>query len=74
MLTEIKARDSRCEKCNKFSHCNNNELVCIEKFWEIKHSLQECRSALWRIKDILDASVYPREYEIYDIIEQILGE
>ena len=28
-----------CEKCNKFSHCNNNDLICISKY---KAKEQEC--------------------------------
>lgn len=28
-----------CEKCNKFSHCNNNDLICISKY---KTKEQEC--------------------------------
>lgn len=73
-MTEIKARDNRCEKCSRFSHCNNNELVCLEKFWEVKCLSQEARSALWRIKDIIDNNVFPNYYEIYNVVEQVLGE
>ena len=74
MIKEIKARDSKCEKCNRFSHCNNNELVCISKFNEVKYLLEESNSALLDIKNILDNSVYPNECDIYDIIELVLGE
>lgn len=28
-----------CEKCNKFSHCNNNELICISRY---RAKEQEC--------------------------------
>ena len=28
-----------CINCNKFSHCNNNDLICISKY-KIKE--QEC--------------------------------
>lgn len=24
--------NDNCEKCNKFSHCNNNDLICISKY------------------------------------------
>lgn len=34
-----KIRDEKCQNCNRFSHCNNNELVCISKY-RIKY--QEC--------------------------------
>lgn len=56
-MIEIKARDSRCEKCSRFSHCNNNELVCLEKFWEVKQLLEQSNSALLAIKELLDNNV-----------------
>lgn len=31
--------NEKCEKCNKFSHCNNNELICISRY---RAKEQEC--------------------------------
>lgn len=42
----VEARDGYCEKCAKFSHCNNNDLVCIAKFNKLKNKLE-------RIKNII---------------------
>lgn len=36
---EIKIRDAACEKCSRFSHCNNNSLVCITKFKKLEEQL-----------------------------------
>lgn len=32
-----------CEKCNKFSHCNNNELICISKYEEKEQECEELK-------------------------------
>lgn len=73
-MIEIKARDNRCEKCSRFSHCNNNELVCTEKFWEVKQLLEQSNSALLAIKELLDNNVWIPPYRVYDIIESVLGD
>lgn len=43
-----------CLNCNKFSHCNNNDLICISKYEvkeqeceELKQELQEVKDELW---------------------------
>ena len=50
-----------CLNCNKFSHCNNNDLICISKYKvkeqeceeltqrleEVKQELQEVKEELW---------------------------
>lgn len=43
-MSEINARDLQCENCRKFSHCNNNELVCISKFKQLKAENEELRA------------------------------
>lgn len=43
-MREINARDLQCENCRKFSHCNNNELVCISKFKQLKVENEELRA------------------------------
>lgn len=35
-MSEITVRDEKCENCAKFSHCNNNDLVCISRFQQLK--------------------------------------
>lgn len=45
-------RPKRCQKCNRFSHCNNNELVCLEKFREVKQLLED--SEYDKYKQIID--------------------
>lgn len=77
MVTEIKARDSRCEKCSRFSHCNNNELVCIEKFWEVKQLLEDseyannCLNGRF-LNQTNNCNFYEKEYNKYkQIIDEI---
>ncbi len=74
MKKEIKARDSKCENCNKLSHCNNNELVCIEKFSQVKEMLQESNSVLLQIHQLLNNNVWIPPYRVYHIIESVLGD
>lgn len=31
--------NKKCEKCNKFSHCNNNDLICKSKYGTLKQAL-----------------------------------
>ena len=38
-----------CEKCNKFSHCNNNDLICISKY---KAKEQECEELKEKVKEL----------------------
>lgn len=40
-MCRVTARDSRCEHCSRFSHCNNNDLVCLSKFRELERILDE---------------------------------
>lgn len=38
--------DASCSNCNKFSHCNNNDLICISKYKEKEQELQEVKEEL----------------------------
>ena len=40
---------AECEKCNRFSHCNNNELVCKSKYNEIYRQADTYKSKLEQI-------------------------
>lgn len=35
-----------CEKCSKFSHCNNNNLICISRYRAKQQECEELRSEL----------------------------
>lgn len=36
-----------CLKCNKFSHCNNNDLICISRY---RAKQRECESQKQRLE------------------------
>ena len=38
-----------CEKCNKFSHCNNNDLICISKYKAKEQECEELRRSITKI-------------------------
>ena len=38
-----------CEKCNKFSHCNNNDLICISKYKTKEQECEELRRSITKI-------------------------
>ena len=31
--------NKKCEKCSRFSHCNNNGLICKSKYGTLKQAL-----------------------------------
>lgn len=37
----VNIRDEKCIKCAKFSHCNNNGLVCISKFKALEQEYEQ---------------------------------
>lgn len=43
-----------CEKCNKFSYCNNNDLICISKYKTKEQECEELKQTLAEIKDIAE--------------------
>ena len=38
-----------CERCNKFSHCNNNDLICISKYKAKEQECEELRRSITKI-------------------------
>ena len=50
-----------CANCNKFSHCNNNDLICISKY-KIKE--QECEKLKKRLES------FQKDYsKLYQVVE-----
>ena len=50
-----------CINCNKFSHCNNNNLICISKY-KIKE--QECEKLKKRLES------FQKDYsKLYQVVE-----
>lgn len=50
-----------CINCNKFSHCNNNDLICISKY-KIKE--QECEELKKRLES------FQKDYsKLYQVVE-----
>ena len=56
--------DVSCSNCNKFSHCNNNNLICISKY-EAKE--QECEKLnsdnRYFVNKIISLELLTDEYE-----------
>lgn len=50
-----KIRDEKCENCNRFSHCNNNELVCISKYRVKYQELEQVKQENKRLLEIINA-------------------
>ncbi len=50
-----KIRDEKCENCNRFSHCNNNELVCISKYRVKYQKLEQVKQENKRLLEIINA-------------------
>mgnify|MGYP003469636791 CR=1 FL=1 len=50
-----------CINCNKFSHCNNNDLICISKY---KIKKQECEKLKKRLES------FQKDYsKLYQVVE-----
>lgn len=65
-MSEIRIRDNSCENCAKFSHCNNNDLVCIRKFQQIKAENKELCSAIEHsFKEQSDRNIETLQDDIY---------
>lgn len=45
-----------CLNCNKFSHCNNNDLICISKYKEKEQECEELKKEQSEIKKYLGIS------------------
>lgn len=47
---------TRCEEhCNKFSHCNNNDLICVSKY---RAKERECESLREQLDDLQENCPY----------------
>lgn len=38
--------NDNCLKCNKFSHCNNNDLICISRYRAKERKIEDLKSEL----------------------------
>lgn len=53
--------NEKCEKCNKFSHCNNNGLICKSRYGTLKQAL-----------DIIDAIAAEKYLDSYtDLVKKL---
>lgn len=55
--------DESCSNCNKFSHCNNNGLICVSRY---RAKEQECEELKFTIKhtgllDLMNENVQLRK-------------
>lgn len=85
-MNKIDIRDLQCENCRKFSHCNNNDLVCITKFQQLKAENEKLKYFLDKIRDeeLSNLDIEWDEYEtncintdysnIINLVEKALGE
>ena len=39
----------KCENCNKFSHCNNNNLVCVSEYNKLYKTLTEIKEIVYEL-------------------------
>lgn len=72
-----------CEKCNKFSHCNNNNLICISKYKTKEQECEELRRSITEIfaclikanrtNKIVDTLWVDNITTLWDYIAQTLG-
>lgn len=51
-------RPKRCQKCNRFSHCNNNDLYCLSVARDILYKQQEENEYEWHIIEADENCVY----------------
>ena len=56
----------KCENCNKFSHCNNNNLVCMSEYNKLYKTLTE-------IKEIAKAESYLSPQSTRLLVHNILN-
>ena len=65
-----------CEKCNKFSHCNNNDLICISKYKAKEQECEELKEDRERWKSNFNGKVSAIEGLLHqlDQLKQTLAE
>lgn len=59
-----------CEKCNKFSHCNNNDLICISKYKTKEQEYEELKEDRERWKSNFNGKVSAIE-ELLQQLDQL---
>ena len=62
-----------CEKCNKFSHCNNNDLICISKYKAKEQECEELKEDRERWKSNFNGKVSAIE-ELLHQLDQLKAE
>ena len=71
-MSNEKVRTPECTNCNKFSHCNNNDLVCIKKFIRLEQQKQYCRDfKLFQIKNVDD--LQDKNKKLVEALELIMN-
>lgn len=75
-MSEINVRDLQCENCRKFSHCNNNELVCISKFQQLKTENEKLKRLIAKQKNakIQLSKLKDNQYKEFCDMKQCLDE
>ena len=58
---------SNCEKCNKFSHCNNNDLICIARYKAKEQECEELKEQL-NIIELRRAEVEEKMQELTNVV------
>lgn len=61
--------DESCSNCNKFSHCNNNDLICVSKY---KAKEQECEELKFTIKHTGLLDLMNENVELRNTFNEIL--
>ena len=66
--------DGSCSNCNKFSHCCNNDLICISKYREKEEECEELKEALNEIRQYRVCEINDEDGEEGDVILGIIDE
>lgn len=63
------------ERCNKFSHCNNNDLICVSKYRAKEQECEELKEQLDDLQEnyqqILDEILQTLKDAPYNVISEI---
>ena len=49
--------DASCSNCNKFSHCCNNDLICISKYREKEQECEELKQWKKGVENLFKAQI-----------------
>ena len=66
--------DASCSNCNKFSHCCNNDLICISKYREKEEECEGLKEALDEIRQYRVCEINDEDGEEGDVILGIIDE